>query len=274
MANRSLRVVLSTGEQYVIKILVHQKPELFANELAIQQYLHEGGIAAPRFLRAPTGEYIFQPAGFHGFAAVVSPALPGVHPSGLTKPLAYAMGGMLANYHAAVRSLPAAHAGWLNRETTRTATADSKDSALKDAALDLVAEAAPMFAAHLPVGIIHGDFHCGNLLVRSRTSSTIVAVLDFEEAEKNLLLVDIAFGLFGSHSLATNARHTGAILHSFLDGYETVRPLQQAEGANLAAAVCYVAGACTLWMHARGHEANAIHNLRVARALRKIDLRR
>ena len=33
-------------------------------------------------------------------------------------------------------------------------------------------------------------------------------MLDFEEAEENLLLVDIAFGLFGSHSLAYYQRGT------------------------------------------------------------------
>ena len=33
------------------------------------------------------------------------------------------MGTMLANYHAAVRSLPVAHTGWLNRNTVAQAAA-------------------------------------------------------------------------------------------------------------------------------------------------------
>ena len=46
------------------------------------------------------------------------------------------------------------------------------------------------------------------------------------------------------------------------------------EKPNLAAAVCYVAGACSLWMYAHGYAANAAHNLAIAEALRKIDLSR
>ena len=95
------------------------------------------------------------------------------------------MGGMLAHYHAAVRSLPAAHSGWLNRSTVAQAAGRRQDSAIKAAALALIAQGEPMFESDIPSGIIHGDFHIGNLLVTSRTSAKIAAMLDFEEAEEN-----------------------------------------------------------------------------------------
>ena len=76
------------------------------------------------------------------------------------------MGSMLANYHAAVRSLPVAHTGWLNRKTVEQTAAESEHSAVKEAALALIAQGDPMFASDMPSGIIHGDFHIGNLLVQ------------------------------------------------------------------------------------------------------------
>ncbi len=274
MANRSFRVITTTGARYVVKILVHQSERLLINELAIQQQLHAHGIVAPRYIQSPTGEYVYRHASVTDFVAVASATIKGVHPNLVSRQLAHNMGNMLANYHAAVRSLPVAHTGWLNRTTASLPAAESEHSAGKEAALALIAQGEPMFASHVPSGIIHGDFHTGNLLVKSQSDARIVAMLDFEEAEENLLLVDVAFGLFGSHSLAYTARHTHAAVHAFLDGYEAVRELEQAESANLAPAICYVAGACSLWMYEHGYNANAVHNLAIADALCRIDLSR
>ncbi len=274
MANYSFHVTTAGGGRYVVKFLVHQMESLLINELAVQQQLQAYGIVTPRYIRSPGGEYVCRLAAVPEVAAVISTAIAGVHPKTVNRSLAYAMGAMLAHYHAAVRSVPAVHSGWLNRITVAQAVEDTRDSAVKEAALALIAQGEPLFESGAPYGIIHGDFHIGNLLVTSRTSATIAAVLDFEEAEENLLLIDIAFGLFGSHSLAHSARHTHTILHAFLDGYESVRALEPMERSNLAAAVCYVAGACSLWMYAHGYVANAAHNLAIADALRKIDLSR
>ncbi len=273
MANRSFRVTTVDGSRYVVKILVHQLPSLLSNELAIQEQLQAHGIVTPRYIRAPGGEYVCRLPSAPARAAVIASAITGVHPKTVTRGLAYAMGAMLANYHAAVRALPAAHTGWLNRNTVVHAAATG-DSAVKAAALALTAQGEPLFASDVPRGIIHGDFHIGNLLVASQSSAKIVALLDFEEAEENLLLLDIAFGLFGSHSLACTPRRTHAILHAFLDGYESLRRLDPLERSSLPVAVCYVAGACSLWMYAHGYAANAAHNLAIADALRKIDLTR
>jgi Ser/Thr protein kinase RdoA (MazF antagonist) len=273
-ANQSFRVTTGTGTQYVVKMLIHQNPELLINELAIQQQLAVHNIVTPRYIQAPSGEYMYRPAGVTDLTAVISSAIPGVHPRVVNRALAFAMGSMLANYHAAVRSLPIAHRGWLNRKTVEQTTAETKFSDVKNAALNLVAQGSHMFVSDLPSGIIHGDFHIGNLLLRSERSANIVAMLDFEEAGENLLLVDIAFGLFGSHSLATSRQQTHAVMVAFLDGYESVRPLEPIESAHLADAIAYVAGACSLWMYEQGYEANATHNIAIADALLRIDLRR
>ena len=273
-ANLSFHVITADGNRYVVKFLVHQMQSLLINELAIQQQLQAHGIVTPHYLRSPGGEYVYRLATGPELAAVISTRIAGVHPKTVSRGLAYAMGGMLARYHAAVRSLPAAHSGWLNRSTVAQAVGETSDSTIKAAALALIAQGEPMFETDIPRGIIHGDFHIGNLLVTNRSSARIAAMLDFEEAEENFLLVDIAFGLFGSHSLVYTARHTHTVLHAFLDGYESVRLLAPTEKPHLAAAVSYVAGACSLWMVAHGFTANAAHNLAIAEALRKIDLSR
>ncbi len=274
MANRSFRITTAAGAQYVIKMLVHQKRELLINELAIQQQLAIHNVVTPRYLQAPSGGFMYRSEGATELTAVISAAIPGVHPKVVGRSLAFAMGGMLATYHAAVRSLPIAHSGWLNRQSVEQTAAETKHSDGKDAALALIAQGSQLFAADLPTGIIHGDFHIGNLLVRSQRDANIVAMLDFEEAEENLLLVDIAFGLFGSHSLATSRLQTRALMRAFLNGYESVRPLAPTESTHLADAIAYVAGACSLWMLAHGYEANAAHNIAIADALLRIDLRR
>jgi Ser/Thr protein kinase RdoA (MazF antagonist) len=182
------------------------------------------------------------------------------------------MGSVLARYHQAVRSLPLAHAGWLNRRSA--APAASEPALLFAAALALLHAGSAIFDAPLPHGIIHGDFHIGNLLVRSQADRTIVALLDFEEAQLSPLLVDVAFGLFGSHALHYTRRRTQANVHAFLDGYVAIRPLAAAEQDNLALAVRFVAGACALWLAERGYADNAAHNIAVANALQQVDLTR
>lgn len=271
MANHSYLVTTEAGSAYVVKQLVHQQASLLINDLAIQQQLHSHGIAAPRYLQSPDGEYVYQQ---DGASAVVSARIEGVHPSALTPPLAHQMGSMLARYHQAVRSLPLPHAGWLNRRTAGPAAAASGGSPVAQAVLALLRAGSVLFEALLPQGIIHGDFHTGNLLVRSQSDPAIVAILDFEEAQSSPLLVDVGFGLFGSHALSSSRRRTQANVHAFLDGYEAVRPLEAVERDNLAQAVSFAAGACALWLWERGYVDNAAHNLAVADALGQIDLTR
>ena len=269
MANHSYLVTTEAGSAYVVKQLVHQQASLLPNDLAIQQQLLSGGIAAPRYLQSPGGEYLYRQA---GVSAVVSARIEGVHPSALTPRLARQMGSMLARYHQAVRSLPLAHAGWLNRRDAGSPA--NGHSGPAEAALALLRAGSIIFEAPLPQGIIHGDFHTGNLLVRSEADAEIVAVLDFEEAQASSLLVDIAFGLFGSHSLHSSPQDTHANVHAFLDGYQIVRPLEAVERDNLGLALGFVAGATALWLWERGYADNAAHNVAVADALRQIDLTR
>lgn len=271
MANHSYLVTTEAGETYVVKQLIHQQARLLPNDLAVQQQLHSHGIGAPHYIQSPSGGYLYEQA---GVSAVVAARIAGVHPPALTPRLAHPMGSVLARYHQAVHSLPLAHAGWLNRRTAGPPGATNQHSSLSEAALALLHAGGAIFEAPLPHGIIHGDFHIGNLLMRSRTDPTIAAVLDFEEAQRSPLLVDVAFGLFGSYSLHCTRRRTQANLHAFLDGYEAVRPLQAEEKDNLASAVRFVAGACALWLYERGYVDNAAHNLAVATALQQIDLTR
>lgn len=270
MANHSYLVTTAAGSAYVVKQLVHQQASLLPNDLAIQQQLLSHGIAAPRYLQSPSGEYLYQQA---GVSAVVSARIEGVHPPDLTPRLAHQMGDVLARYHQAVHSLPLAHVGWLNRREVGLPPQEAgEQSLLPNAALALLRAGSVIFEAALPQGIIHGDFHIGNLLVRSEAHPTIVAVLDFEEAQVSPLLVDVAFGLFGSHALHYSRRDTHANVHAFLDGYEAVRPLEAAEKDNLAQAVSFVAGACALWLWERGYTENAAHNVAAAGALQHVNL--
>lgn len=268
MANHSYLVTTQLGATYVVKQLVHQQASLLPNDLAIQQQLHSHGILTPRYIQSPSGDYLYQQAGVN---VVVAAQIEGVHAPGVKPWLAYQMGSMLARFHQSVHSLPLAHGGWLNHRSAGPAAATIGHTPLAQAALSLLHAGSSIFESSLPEGIIHGDFHVGNLLVRSQRDATLVAILDFEEAQASPLLVDVAFGLFGSHSLVYSRRRTYANLHAFLDGYEAIRPLQAVEKDNLAQAVRFVAGACTLWMLEHGYADHAAHNLAIADTLQRID---
>ncbi len=236
-ANQNLLALLPGADAWVIKILESQRVEMLVNDLAIQAQLQAVGMGTPRYIANHQGSILYS-AG--GLKAVVSRRLAGIHCETLDAPFCGATGAALARFHAAVQHLPIKHKGWLNAETAQAALRLRSDAPWVAAAQRLIAANLALFTHGLPAGIIHGDFHENNVLVESETAPRIIAVMDFEEAEENLLLVDIACTLLSLCRDSTGTRLEPGKLHSVLSGYLSVRSLTAGERRWLPDAIRYV----------------------------------
>ena len=112
-----------------------------------------------------------------------------------------------------------------------------------------------LFDRPVPRGIIHGDFHCGNVLVDPVHEDRVTAVLDFEEAGENLYMVDLAVSLIGiSTARSWEAQPELALMDAVRQGYEAVRPLTAEESLWLPRAIRYASEAWIRWFEAHGFD--------------------
>lgn len=237
--------VVSTAKgDHVVRFLINQVPESVANDIAIQRQLRDVGVAAPRYLWSSAREYVYRHDDLH---AVVSNKIEGMPPRHMSARLASAMGRHLALFHASVRTLPFPNTSGLMHPAVATVTSDlTREIQNQD----------------LPRGIIHGDFHSGNVLVAPDDQDRVVAVLDFEEAGENLLLIDLAVTLmavgfpWGSDQIEPDLVGAGK------QGYESVRRLTHEEVVWLPQAIRYASEAWINWFRANGYERYAVQHLR------------
>lgn len=91
-------------------------------------------------------------------------------------------------------------------------------------------------------GVIHGDLYYDNTLFHF---NRVCAVLDFEQAGLGEFLLDLGISLSGT------CLEKGRIIHplvdSFIQGYETVRPLSKTEHDYLNQAICLGLFSIALW---------------------------
>jgi homoserine kinase type II len=90
--------------------------------------------------------------------------------------------------------------------------------------------------------IIHGDYFADNLIVKPYGD---VGILDWETASIDLPVLDLGFAIVGL--ACVDAELDTERMKAFLDGYQTVRSLAEAETAHLRDAVIY--GAAVLGYH-------------------------
>ena len=101
----------------------------------------------------------------------------------------------------------------------------------------------PELDKSLPTGLLHGDLFLDNTLF---DGDQMVAILDFEEGCHDTFLIDVGMTIIGccyskEHQLKLES------LHSFLDAYNTLRPLTDIEWNSLDCYVYYAAIAIAFW---------------------------
>jgi thiamine kinase-like enzyme len=154
--------------------------------------------------------------------AVVYKKILGITPKTVNKTLAYEFGKCLAIFHKCVIKLP---------YNNRNALVDQVNSGIKT----------NLYAKNLPKGIIHGDLHLGNVMVESDKNLKITALLDFEEAHINLLIIDIAVTVMATCSKNNGTRVDIDLIRNTISGYQSIRKLEKFEKQNFKEAVNYVA---------------------------------
>lgn len=120
-----------------------------------------------------------------------------------------------------------------------------------------IEEGKRVYQQGLPKGIIHGDLHEKNLLVNKDNHSEITAIFDFEEAEENLFVVDIARTMLAVCTTDSGRKLDKVLIEALAKGYSSQRQLTKEEQENLPDAIKYAAGAYILWCMNNGFPENA-----------------
>jgi homoserine kinase type II len=235
ISNRNYLVSTARGD-YVVKVLRNQKPETIANDVAIQHQLHSAGIGAPCYRRNSAGDYLYRKDDQY---AVISPRIRGLPPGRMSPALAFDITRHLALFHTRVQTLPVPNTWSLMDPAVVTVTS---------------APARELPGQNLPRGITHGDLHVGNVIVDPANPSRVLAILDFEEAGHNILLLDLALTLMSVAFPSGDDRMDPELMRAGRRGYESIRRLTDDEVAWLPHSLSYAGEAWIDWFQRQGYD--------------------
>jgi Ser/Thr protein kinase RdoA (MazF antagonist) len=250
LANPAFLISLANNEEYVVKFLQNQTPISVDNEVAIQGQLRQANVPGIYYLRNKQDRYLYQ---HDSSFAVVSRRVIGVHPEQGEVATCVTMGEALAHFHGVAKGIPHPEPAWLSRHRVATALPRLREHSLGTEIQKLTAVAEELYGQGLPEGIIHGDLCTSNILVDNEDPTKMKAIFDFEEAERNLLLIDIARTAWDICIPEAGAALDRRLLAAFLDGYSTVRKLEDGERRNLGKALQYTTGAMLIWFIENGY---------------------
>ncbi|MDP2860970.1 MAG: phosphotransferase [bacterium] len=226
IANHNYTVKTPKGE-YVVRFLISQKTETIKNDVAIQKQMKNSGISVPEYIQNKDGLYAFTK---NNINAVISKKIEGDIPRTVNRTLAFGIGQSLAMFHNLVT--------WLPHKNTNGLLNPKASGIYSD-----------IFSHTLPKGIIHGDFHSGNILVETSDHDHIVAILDFEESGENLYLIDLSTSIMAVCSSTDENALDLDLINSVINGYESVRKLTDEEMALFPEAIKYSAESWIKWFN-------------------------
>lgn len=225
-SNHNYIVKTHRGE-YIVKFLISQKKENIENDMAIQEQMESSGVLIPKYLQSGDGLYVFTK---NNINAVVSKMIKGITPRIISKTLAFNIGKTLAMFHKLVTRLPHKNTiGLLNPNVSGVHS--------------------DIFSHALPEGIIHGDFHSGNILVEASSQDHVVGILDFEESGENLYLIDLSTTIMAVCSSIDENAVDLDLIHSVIKGYEPVRELTGEEKVFFPDTIKYSAETWIKWFN-------------------------
>lgn len=219
--------VQTTNGRYVLTIFeVLQQHEL-PFFLLLKQHLSLNGVACPAPLARKDGRFDSQ---LSGKPACLVSCLHGSDTGWPTAQQCFHTGAMLAKMHIAGQSFgmkmdnPRYDVWWTEAAAKLHPVLDREDAALLD-------EEIAYLAAHpdhgLPRGIIHADLFKDNVLLNDQE---VAGFIDFYYACDGNFMYDLAIAVNDWARTAEN-RLDSALADAFVAGYESVRPLSEAERA-------------------------------------------
>lgn len=199
--------------------------------IAITDALYAAGLPVPVARTLDHGRRFLL---LQGRPALLVPRLPGSHCVVPAEAQCAAAGAMLARLHVAGARMPVERhrrdADWWPSAMALLAPSLSADVRAELSAALGAATQAFARCAHLPHGLVHGDFFRDNVLL---DGDGVTGVLDFFHATHDLLAWDIAIAL--NDWSIVGARPDAARATAFLGGYQRYRPLADDEYAELPA---------------------------------------
>jgi len=246
MSNLSYELNTTKG-YYICKIFPSLDLKQMQNDAIIHSQLSVAGIDSPKYMFGPNEEYVYYN---QLFVAVVYNRIGGINIPKIDADYCYSMGRVLALFHGHVSKLAHKKIALLNQNwvINKWSLIRSKDMPFVDSLLLAYTKGRTLFEDNLTTGIVHGDFHEGNILVDEHMHSRIVGVLDFERSEKNVLIVDLARTALGICRGVNEDVIDPLLFKALFLGYNSVRKLNENEVKNMEKALIYAAGIGGLWL--------------------------
>ncbi|MFT5143054.1 MAG: homoserine kinase type II [Thalassolituus oleivorans] len=204
-------------------------------------YLNECGFSTTRLLRATSGAEVVE---FRGKPVLIKEYIPGETVEGLTHDMLAQVGRAMALLHQIpVPSFASkrGHFGYRAYEVLKKGKAIPEDLSW---ATDRITRFESLRPAGLPKGLIHADLFYDNLLWEN---GQLRAFIDFEEAESDDLIFDLAVGIIGM--CADGERIAMDKVRALISGYSQVRTLERAEEDLLQAVTEYAAVTVSCWRY-------------------------
>jgi len=202
--------------------------------LSLLDHLAEQGCPVPRTIHDRQGQ-LYRKMGDKAVALIEF--LPGVSVSDPTVGQARAVGAALAQMHLAAARFAGSRANGMGLAEWQRLLAECGHDGLQsiDPGLAALVEAelphlAAQWPADLPRGVIHADLFPDNVLMRG---DTVTGLIDFYFACTDLLAYDVAVTHAAWCFDGAGRNFNPAISAALLEGYESVRPLSDAERAAL-----------------------------------------
>jgi len=261
LGNQNYLLTTSSGKEYVLRKLVTQTIKGIENEFAIQKQLSRFNILTPHFLIGNNGGYHLK---INDDVFTCTEKIVGVHPTTADVHLCEQTGKILALFHKSVTKIPHPHKGWLNKEIALRDSNKLENDPFSYKVKNLINNNLDLFNSKMQTGYVHGDLHFQNMLI---TENGEIAIFDFEECEKNLLILDIARTI--TEVCQKQNKLHGNLIHSFINGYESVRIITRTEKDNMLKAIQYVSGASATWLYLEGFKEYAKENIAITDNLDK-----
>lgn len=210
--------------------------------LKLKQHLSQEGVACPAPIARKDGQLDSQ---LMGKPACLVSCLQGRDTAVPDSAQCRNTGAMLAKMHLAGQSFPGhmpnpRHQAWWQAESARLLPClDSEDAKLLQ---DEITYLANHTDHHLPHGIIHADLFKDNVLL---SGSQVAGFIDFYYACEGSFIYDLSIAINDWARRADNHLDP-ELAAAFLQGYQSVRPLSEAEQAYLTTA--QRAGCIRFWV--------------------------
>jgi homoserine kinase type II len=235
VANKLYKVETSEGE-YVFKVAIRNtEDERVFHEVEFLNRLSD--IPSPKPIKTKSGKFICL---FQNFSAFAYPFLPGEAQEKLDASLRKQAGEALARIHLQSKnfSTPVSGSrirlwdipGYYSLETLHESIKKTAGESIRNAALYAYEHIKEYYvdAAQLPAGSMHMDFKPENILC---SDGRLTGIVDFDNSYIGPLALDLAYALlwFGKEDDGLKLSN----MDEFLDGYQKIRPLTEAEKASL-----------------------------------------